>query len=84
MQLEPNPWGLYDMAGNVWEWTCSAYSDEYDGSETRCAGESGAGLRVVRGGSWDNRAKLVRSAFRYRLDTDVADDSLGFRLARTL
>ena len=47
---QPNGFGLYDMSGNVWEWTCSAYSEVYDGSEKTCANDADA-KRVVRGGS---------------------------------
>ena len=46
-----NPFGLYDVHGNVWEWTCSAYDEKYAGGEQRCA-TGGDGGRVLRGGSW--------------------------------
>ena len=45
-----NPFGLYDTAGNVWEWTCSEYEDRYNGKEMRCSNDGG--LFVLRGGSW--------------------------------
>ncbi|WP_005220748.1 formylglycine-generating enzyme family protein [Marichromatium purpuratum] len=81
----PNPWGLYDMFGNVWEWTQDAWHDSYegaplDGSAWESA-ESGA-LRVIRGGSWVNLARGCRSAYRNRFESVLRDDDLGFRCAR--
>jgi len=83
-QKLPNHWGLYDMLGNVWEWTSSVYDPSYGGAETRCAGRGDPVLRVVRGGSWGGRPRLVRSAFRDRDDSANRDDNVGFRLARTV
>jgi formylglycine-generating enzyme required for sulfatase activity len=59
-RYRPNAWGLYDMHGNAWEWTRSAYraypyTDEANGAD---------GDKTVRGGSWYDRAKRCRSAFR--------------------
>lgn len=80
-----NPWGIYDMLGNVWEWTQDAWHDSYheapsDGSawETTDAGAE----RVVRGGSWGSVARLCRSAFRDRSAPADRNDYLGFRCAR--
>jgi len=79
----PNPWGLYDTAGNVWEWTCSAYVENYDGSEKRCSSKNDASARRVhRGGSWNSIPAWVRSAFRYWLTPDYRSLHLGFRLAQ--
>ncbi|WP_082411513.1 formylglycine-generating enzyme family protein [Methylogaea oryzae] len=75
----PNAFGLYDMLGNVWEWTCSAYTARYDGTETTCGGQ--AGYRVYRGGSWGNEPDLVRAALRGREDPETRDNGIGFRLA---
>jgi formylglycine-generating enzyme required for sulfatase activity len=84
--FEPNPWGLYNVHGNVWEWT----EDCRNGSN---AGNPGDGHprttgdcteRVVRGGSWDFSPLLLRSAFRYRRLADHRASGLGFRVARTL
>ena len=74
-----NPHGLYDMLGNVWEWTCSAYDARYRGMEHRCASNPGAG--VVRGGSWSNSPRWVRSAARFESGIDARFDIVGFRLA---
>lgn len=79
----PNPWGLYDTAGNVWEWTCSAYASFYDGSEKLCSGKNDANtLRVYRGGSWDIKPAWVRSAYRNWNSPDYRYIFLGFRLAQ--
>jgi formylglycine-generating enzyme required for sulfatase activity len=78
--LPPNDWGLYEMHGNVWEWTCSDYNQNYDGSETRCSTDSST-TRVPRGGSWYDRARNTLSANRYDFTPDHRDYSLGFRLA---
>ncbi|MCU0875874.1 MAG: formylglycine-generating enzyme family protein [Pirellulaceae bacterium] len=83
--LPPNPWGLYEMHGNVWEWTQDHWHDNYrgvpsDGSawEDRDAGA----LRVLRGGSWFNDARFVRAAFRDLVHPDNRLGRLGFRCAR--
>ncbi len=79
----PNPWGLYDMLGNVWQLTCSAYANPYHGGEQRCQ-TTGNALRVVRGGSWFYIPRLVRAAGRnYDLSPSFRSADLGFRLART-
>jgi len=82
---EPNPWGLYDMLGNVWEWTQDAWHDSYsgapvDGSAWETNG-TGAG-RVMRGGSWHHSARDCRCAYRGRYRPDIRYDNLGFRCAR--
>ena len=62
---QPNALGLRDMAGNVWEWTCSDYDPAYTGKEQRCSSQRPPKvLRVVRGGSWNNGAGDLRSAKR--------------------
>jgi formylglycine-generating enzyme required for sulfatase activity len=82
---KPNPWGLYDTMGNVREWTCSAYDQEYGGAEQKCAKKDATGPLVVRGGSWTDSPAWVRSAYRYRVDPTPRDPYFqGFRLARSL
>jgi formylglycine-generating enzyme required for sulfatase activity len=82
----PNAFGLYDVHGNVFEWAEDCWHDSYHGAP----GDGGAWTtggdcdeRVLRGGSWSNRPRNLRSADRAR-DTWVIRDSLdGFRVART-
>lgn len=84
-QQAANRLGLYDMSGNVWEWTCSLYDEGYGGTETECGNNNNTdATRVVRGGSWDTDPAWVRSAMRSQ-DKPVGSDYLmGFRLARSL
>jgi serine/threonine-protein kinase PpkA len=63
--FEANRWGLKDMLGNVWEWTCSEWDSGYGGEETRCSKNDTVGARALRGGSWSNDPGGVRSAFRH-------------------
>jgi len=79
----PNPFKLYDILGNVWEWTCSEYENKYAGKEQRCAKKGNKNNRLsLRGGSWDNDTARMRSANRF--DRRPADRivNVGFRLAR--
>ena len=75
--------GLYDMHGNVWEWTCSAYNKDYNGSEQQCVGKNNTSDRVLRGGSWINLPRYVRSAYRYDFTASGRNRDIGFRLSRT-
>ena len=78
--FKPNAFGLFDMLGNVWEWTCSEYKKSYDGSEQKCA--VSASKYSLRGGSWYDPPGDVRSAGRYSFgDPGYRDFSIGFRLA---
>ncbi|MFO1425006.1 MAG: SUMF1/EgtB/PvdO family nonheme iron enzyme [Candidatus Competibacteraceae bacterium] len=78
----PNPLGLNDMIGNVWEWTCSDYNPAYNnGDEQRCSTlRSNEGQRVVRGGSWNNGAGDLRVAKRLARKPDYRDAMTGFRV----
>ena len=83
-----NRWGLFDLHGNVWEWVQDCYHASYtgapkDGAEWRDSC-SESGRRVLRGGSWLSYPRYLRSANRGWYDTGNRDNSLGFRVARTL
>ena len=81
-----NPFGLYDMHGNVWEWVEDRWHDNYDGAP-RDGSAWTEGIdprRVTRGGSWGNSGKVLRSTVRVRYDTDEQRHAVSFRVARTL
>jgi formylglycine-generating enzyme required for sulfatase activity len=82
-----NGFGLYDMVGNVREWTEDCYHERYIGAPTDgSAWIEGADCsrRVVRSGSWLLAPAFLRSAYRYWFTTDYRLNYLGFRVARTL
>jgi len=84
--FQPNPWGLYQVHGNVATWTQDCWKDSYtdtpkDGS-AESAGE--CARRVIRGGSWSSTAPQLRAAQRGWTFPDYRRAEIGFRVARTL
>ena len=75
----PNAFGLYDMHGNVREWTCSVYQNPYNGSEQVCDTSSGSD-RSIRGGSWFIGPQGVRSAVRNFDSPTERSNTFGFRV----
>jgi sulfatase modifying factor 1 len=82
----PNQFGLYDMIGDVMDWTEDCWNTSYSGAPTDgTAWQSGdCGRRVVRGGSWDASLSVVRSAARRGVPTFYRVTTFGFRVVRTL
>jgi formylglycine-generating enzyme required for sulfatase activity len=89
-----NAFGLYDMAGNVWQWVQDCYHNNYNGAPTdgsawttgNCYGtmQEGDLQRVIRGGSWISGPLNLRSAGRFRNTFNSGGNLLGFRVGRTL
>lgn len=84
--FEANAFGLFDLAGNAWEWVEDCWIGSYekvpkDGSAWT---NGNCGFRVLRGGSWSSSPGIFRSAFRGRNDPGNRYDLHGFRVARTL
>ena len=63
-QKQPNAWGLYDMQGNVWEWVQDWQGEYLAGAAVDPTGPSAGADRVIRGGSWNLSARVVRAATR--------------------
>jgi len=87
-QKTANAWNLYDMLGNVWEWTQDWMGDYSAGSQTDPQGPTSdpasGSIRVVRGGSWYVAASRARAGYRFHYTPDARDDDIGFRPLRSL
>ncbi len=85
-EKKPNPFGLYDIHGNVSEWVEDCYHDGYRGgpSDGSAWTSGNCSRRVVRGGSWLDRPRALRSATRDWFTFDQGHDNVGLRVGRTL
>jgi formylglycine-generating enzyme required for sulfatase activity len=81
-----NQFGLFDMAGNVWQWVQDCYHEDYNGAPTDGSPWTigDCSRRVIRGGSWYSTPQFLRAANRERLNPGNRDNGLGFRVGRTL
>ena len=84
--FKPNPWGLYDILGNVAEWVEDCYVGNYEEApkDGGAAATQDCTTRVVRGGAWNSSPRFLRAAFRDGDASGVRSVNIGFRLARTV
>ena len=78
-QYEPSPWGLYDMVGNVSEWTRSNYQGYPYGEDGRNNGDVNQ-KKVARGGSWNDRPRTAGSSVRFAYESYQKVYNVGFRV----
>jgi formylglycine-generating enzyme required for sulfatase activity len=81
-QYGANPWGFFDMHGNVWEWTADWFAAAYptDNPSIDPTGPASGSNRVLRGGSWNYAGTFLRSATRINGNPSSPNYSIGFRV----
>lgn len=82
----PNPFGLFDMNGSVWEWVGDCWHSTYKGApaDGRVWDEAGCPVRVIRGGSWPDGAAYMQSSTRFKYSASVRQSQNGMRVARDM
>jgi formylglycine-generating enzyme required for sulfatase activity len=81
MRKQPNAWNLYDVLGEVWEWTADWYAAYKEGSVNDPQGPASGKIRVLRGGSWGNGPAFVRVSVRSGNEPENHSNVVGFRCA---
>jgi iron(II)-dependent oxidoreductase len=84
--FKPNGFGLFDIVGNVWEWTSDNYSDNYYSAspDQNPKGPVNGRFKVIRGGSWHSGAMCIQSYYRNGLSPSWIDFGVGFRCVKSL
>ncbi|WP_408497109.1 formylglycine-generating enzyme family protein [Paraburkholderia xenovorans] len=82
----PNPFGLYDMNGSVWEWVGDCWHNSYQGApaDGHAWDSPGCDMRVIRGGSWREGGSYMLSATRFKYSAGVRQSQDGFRVVKDL
>lgn len=82
----PNPWGLYDVNGSVWEWVADCWHNSFKDapSDAKAWDAPNCSVRVIRGGSWREGAAYMVSSSRFKYDASVRHAQNGFRVARNI
>ena len=78
-EKEPTDWGLYDMHGNLWEWTADSWYDYSAEKMTDPRGPAEGAVKVDRGGCWDSKPEEARSAYRGVYEAERSSRFVGFR-----
>jgi formylglycine-generating enzyme required for sulfatase activity len=83
-QLRPNPWGLYDMHGYLWEWCLDSWHPTLEKTPTdgKAWVDAGTNEKVLRGGSWTDPPEMCRSSYRHHMPAKTRADNIGFRCVR--
>ena len=84
--FKPNAFGLYDMLGNVFQWTEDCWTDDYRGAPVDGSAQSAGDCtqHELRGGSWFTQPEFVRTSYRNRFESNYRSTSVGFRLVREM
>jgi formylglycine-generating enzyme required for sulfatase activity len=82
----PNPYGLYDMNGSVWEWVSDCWHNSYKEApgDGRSWDQPNCSVRAIRGGSWREGTSYMLSTTRFKYDASVRNGQNGFRIARSI
>ena len=84
--FEPNSYGLYDISGNVWEWTSDFYGESYytESPDKNPIGPGHGRFKVIRGGSWHSGGMCQQTYYRNGLPVSWVDFAVGFRCVRDI